>query len=204
MFFEVCASWARQGFYFWDIGFGQGHVTGTVDISRIIFSKFEIGPVRVPILKRKNIGSARDMWPGPLMYVAWFFQTSNQDLVWSSYVSKFWEFGTWYQEKSNKFNIKIDTSVFCIKLHATSAQAWHCLRPELWFLLDPFPLFWFVWAGHWAVLGLAVLPKVPPDPDGHSTVFLDFCKDLPRPKNPARDTCDFGLWWSGWKCIQKS
>ena len=154
--------------------------------------------------RETNIGSARDMWPGPLMYVAWFFQTSNQDLVWSSYVSKFWEFGTWYQEKSNKFNIKIDTSVFCIKLHATSAQAWHCLRPELWFLLDPFPLFWFVWAGHWAVLGLAVLPKVPPDPDGHSTVFLDFCKDLPRPKNPARDTCDFGLWWSGWKCIQKS
>ena len=49
---------------------------------------------------------------------------------------------------------------------------------------------WFVWARAWVALGRAVLPKVVPNPDGYSTVFLYFRTKPPRPKNPAQDTCD--------------
>ena len=60
----------------------------------------------------------------------------------------------------------------------------------IYIVSEPFPVFGFVWARAWVALGRAVLPKVVPNPDGYSTVFLYFRTKPPRPKNPAQDTCD--------------
>ena len=66
----------------------------------------------------------------------------------------------------------------------------HTLLSTYWIVSEPFPVFGFVWARAWVALGRAVLPKVVPNPDGYSTVFLYFRTKPPRPKNPAQDTCD--------------